>query len=72
MSSRAKVEVIHNQLTGKDHAINIMNYAQEMAIDLITTHVHHTSNPFVREFQPFTNELINKSLKPVLVIPTKD
>jgi nucleotide-binding universal stress UspA family protein len=28
VSSRAKVEVIHNQLTGKDHAKNIMNYAQ--------------------------------------------
>ncbi|MBR8536908.1 universal stress protein [Carboxylicivirga sediminis] len=69
---RARVEVKHSQLTGRDFSENLMNYAEENAIDLITTHVHHANNPFVRVFQSFTNDLINKSLKPVLVIPTKD
>ena len=69
---RAQVEVVQSQLTGKEFAKNLMDYSQKMSIDLITSHVHHTNNPFVRVFQSFTNELINKSLKPVLVIPTKD
>lgn len=67
-----KVDVEHVQLTGRDFSENLMGYVQDHFIDLITTHVHHTSNPFVRVFQSFTNDLINKSLKPVLVIPTKD
>jgi nucleotide-binding universal stress UspA family protein len=70
--NRAKVEVHETVLTGRNYADNLMKYANRENIDLITTHVHHTPNPFVRVFQSFTNELINNSLKPVLVIPTKD
>lgn len=70
--NQAKVEVELVQLTGREFANNLMHFAEDNSIDLITTHVHHTHNPFVRVFQSFTNDLINKSLKPVLVIPTKD
>ena len=70
--NQANVEVEHTQLTGREFANNLMHFAEDNSIDLITTHVHHTHNPFVRVFQSFTNDLINKSLKPVLVIPTKD
>jgi len=70
--NRAKVPVLKTQLTGRNHAENLMAYADEHSLDLITAHVHHANNPFVRVFQAFTNDLINKSLKPVLVIPTKD
>ncbi len=69
---QARVKVEHAQLTGREFADNLMHFADENNIDLITTHVHHANNPFVRMFQSFTNDLINKSLKPVLVIPTKD
>ncbi|MBK3516507.1 universal stress protein [Carboxylicivirga marina] len=72
VSAEAKVEVSDTMITGKDYAHNLLDYAQASDIDLITTHVHHTTNPFVRIYQSFTNEIINKSLKPVLVIPTKD
>ncbi|WP_430813057.1 universal stress protein [Carboxylicivirga sp. RSCT41] len=70
--NKAKVEVNDIVLTGRSYADNLMEYAMDANIDLLTTHVHHTANPFVRVFQSFTNDLINKSLKPVLVIPTKD
>ncbi|WP_439184938.1 universal stress protein [Carboxylicivirga taeanensis] len=69
---KARVEVVPAQLTGKDAALLLMDYADQHGIDMITTHVHHTKYPLVRLFQAFTNDLINKSLKPVLVIPTKD
>lgn len=72
ISSKAKVDVHTIELTGRDTANALMDYCNTNNIDLLTAHVHHTTNPFVRVFQSFTNELINKSLKPVLVIPTKD
>ena len=68
----AKVEVVTDQLTGSDFAKNIMTYSEKFDAHMLTVHVHHSNNPFVRLFQPFANDLINNSLKPVLVIPTKD
>ncbi|MCU4156249.1 universal stress protein [Carboxylicivirga sp. A043] len=72
ISNKAKVEVVEAVLTGREYAENLLTYVDENDIDLVTTHVHHTPNPFVRIFQSFTNDLINNSIKPVLVIPTKD
>lgn len=72
INKSSKVEVSTEILTGKDYANNLMQYTKAQAIDLITTHVHHTNNPFVRIFQSFTNDLINQSVKPLLIIPTKD
>ncbi len=70
--NNGKVEVVTHQLVGSDFAQNIMKYSDEVDTDILTVHVHHSNNPFVRLFQSFANELINNSLKPVLVIPTKD
>ncbi len=68
----ARVDVETIQIRGREFARNILKYAEDEDIDLITAHVHHSDNPFVRLFQPFTNDLVNKSMKPVLVIPTSD
>jgi len=70
--NNAKVEVVTDQLVGSDFAQNILEYSEKVDADMLAVHVHHSNNPFVRLFQPFANELINNSLKPVLVIPTKD
>ncbi|WP_430810407.1 MULTISPECIES: universal stress protein [unclassified Carboxylicivirga] len=72
LMTKAGVEVVQEQLTGREYAANLMHYADTHNIDLLTAHVHHTNNPFVRLYQSFTNELINHSVKPVLIIPTKD
>jgi len=68
----ARVDVVTNQLVGRDYSKNIMRYSDDYDTDILTVHVHHSNNPFMRLFQGFANELINNSLKPVLVIPTKD
>jgi len=72
ITKNAHVNVESDQIAGREFAKNLMDYADKVDADMLTVHVHHSNNPFVRLFQPFTNELVNNSLKPVLVIPTKD
>lgn len=72
MVNNADLTVEKHVLFGKKLVQQIIDYTEEVNGDLVTVHVHHSSNPLSNLFRPFANELINNSSKPVLVIPTKD
>lgn len=66
------VIVATDEIVSDNLSDSIMEYANNVDADLLTVHIHHSKVPFSKMFQPFTNELINKSLIPVMVIPTND
>lgn len=70
--SNAGLEVESTILSGKNLVQQLVDYTNEVEADMVSIHIHHSSNPFANIFRPFSNELINTSEKPVLAIPTKD
>jgi nucleotide-binding universal stress UspA family protein len=59
-------------LSGRNLTQQLMDYALQVDADLIAIRIHHSSNPFSNLFRPSTNDIINYSERPVLVVPTKD
>jgi len=72
LREKAGVEVRSSIFSGKHLGQQMIDYADKVDADMVTIHIHHSSNPFSNLFRPFANELINRSTKPVFVIPTKE
>lgn len=72
LRDKAGVEVSSTIFSGKNLVQQMIDYSERVDADLVTIHIHHTLNPFSNLFRPFANELINRSTKPVFVIPTKE
>ncbi len=68
----AGVEVETTIISGKNLVEQLVDFSVQVDADLVTMHINHSPNPFIKLFKPFSNELINSSVKPVLAIPTKD
>ncbi len=70
--ANAEVEVTVDTITGNHLAEQLIEFSRKVDADLISLHIHHSTNPFTNWFKPFSNDVINNSDKPVLVIPTKE
>ncbi len=72
LREKAGVEVTSTIFSGKNLVQQMIDYADSVEADMVTIHIHHSRNPFANLLRPFANELINRSSKPVFVIPTKE
>ncbi|TAJ14238.1 universal stress protein [Marinilabiliaceae bacterium JC017] len=72
LKHKTGLEVEKTILSGKYMARDLNKYAEKVDADLITIRIHHSTNPLINMFRPFTNDMINTAPRPVLAIPTKD
>ena len=72
IKQNADLEVEKIVLSGRNLSKKLREYAKEVDADLLAIRIHHSTNPFANIFRPFTNEMVNFSPIPVLVIPTED
>lgn len=68
----ANLEIEKSVLSGRNLSSQLREYAKEIDADLIAIRIHHSTNPFSNIFRPFTNDMVNYSSIPLLVIPTTD
>jgi len=72
IKQNADLDVEKTVLSGRNLSKKLRDYAKEVNADLLAIRIHHSTNPFANIFRPFTNEMVNFSPVPVLVIPTED